>query len=323
LQPARDLANALGYDAVLLAQDNEADAALASCRAILNDARAIGDEPLLISQLVRVAIRAIAVRKIERVLAQTQPSDAALLATQRTLEQEAEEPLLLYGVRGERASCDGFLQAIQDGYVTMANLRGLMGGPGAAGGLINTQDLNIVMLVTSPRTHRAAFLRYMNELVEICKRSSEEQDAELKALAARIQKRAPFVVRSLAPAHEKVQQAINRTRAELRATTLAMAAERYRRAFGHWPDQLQDLVPMFAEHIPLDPFAHGPMLYHRKPEECVIYSVGLDGVDDGGRIDRSNPTATGYDLGVRLFDVHARRQSSQPLDLREYRSKQK
>ena len=57
----------------------------------------------LISQLVHIALQAVAVRGLERTLAQGEPSEAALKAVQELLEKEADEPLLLYGARGERA----------------------------------------------------------------------------------------------------------------------------------------------------------------------------------------------------------------------------
>jgi hypothetical protein len=238
LQKTRELANLLGFDALLQAQENNPGGALASCRATLSVGRTIGEEPTLISQLVRVACRTVALRKVERVLAHTEPSDAALLLTQRALEQEAEEPLMLYGMRGERVSGNGLLLAIENGQVTMGNLRGLWRGPGSAGGLIDWQDLNVVMLMASPRIHRATLLHFTNELVELSKLPAEEQHAAFVAQATRVQKDSPFIVRTLAPAFLMVEQAVNRSRAELRAAALAVAAERFRRANGRWPESL-------------------------------------------------------------------------------------
>ena len=44
---------------------------------VLNAGRSIGDEPCVISMLVRMAVQGIALGKVERVLAQTQPSEPA------------------------------------------------------------------------------------------------------------------------------------------------------------------------------------------------------------------------------------------------------
>jgi hypothetical protein len=43
----------------------------------------------------------------------------------------------------------------------------------------------------------------------------------------------------------------------------------------------------------------------------VIYSVGADGKDNGGKLDK-NPTKDGTDRGFRLWDVPKRRQPPKP-----------
>jgi hypothetical protein len=73
-----------------------------------------------------------------------------------------------------------------------------------------------------------------------------------------------------------------------------------------------------VDHIPLDPFANGPMHYLRTTDGYVVYSAGLDGVDHGGQV--APPYSAASDLGVRLYDARARRQPSQPVDLSKYRN---
>jgi hypothetical protein len=48
----------------------------------------------------------------------------------------------------------------------------------------------------------------------------------------------------------------------------------------------------------------------------IVYCVGPDGTDDGGKLDRQNPTKAGTDLGFQLWDVPARR-SPAPLKVAE------
>ena len=69
-QSARTLARLLAADAAIRAHDGEVDRALDSCRAILATSRSIGDEPFTISGLVRMAIDAVALHAIRRVLSQ-------------------------------------------------------------------------------------------------------------------------------------------------------------------------------------------------------------------------------------------------------------
>src|SRR5438270_406507 len=74
-----------------------------SCRAILGLGRSIGDEPFLVSQLVRIAIGSVAMNAAYRVLGQGQPSDTALERLQALLLDEQAQPLLVHALRGERA----------------------------------------------------------------------------------------------------------------------------------------------------------------------------------------------------------------------------
>jgi hypothetical protein len=66
----REIARLLELDAKLLAQDDKADEALNSGLAIVVASRSIGDEPMLISQRVRTACRAVALYSIHRTLSQ-------------------------------------------------------------------------------------------------------------------------------------------------------------------------------------------------------------------------------------------------------------
>jgi hypothetical protein len=81
---------------------------------------------------------------------------------------------------------------------------------------------------------------------------------------------------------------------------VAVAVERYRLKKGKWPVTLSELVP-------LDPFDGKPLRYRLRGDGVTVYSVGVDGKDDGGNIDPSKPLAPGTDQGYRLWDVKHRR----------------
>lgn len=67
----------------------------------------------------------------------------------------------------------------------------------------------------------------------------------------------------------------------LRKTYLAIRW--YESQFGELPAQLQDLVPEFLASVPVDPFLNQPLVYRREDGGFVLYGVGIDGVDDGGK----------------------------------------
>jgi hypothetical protein len=68
-----------------------------------------------------------------------------------------------------------------------------------------------------------------------------------------------------------------------RMTLTAIALERFRLRHGSHPQNLQMLVPEFLAEVPLDLWSGKPLCYVLNPDGTIIlYSVGEDGVDDGG-----------------------------------------
>ena len=66
---------------------------------------------------------------------------------------------------------------------------------------------------------------------------------------------------------------------------IACAIERYRLENMRIPERLDDLVPQFLAKVPCDPCDGQPMRY--KPEGeggYILYSVSINGVDDGGQL---------------------------------------
>ena len=60
------------------------------------------------------------------------------------------------------------------------------------------------------------------------------------------------------------------------------ALEAYRRQTGDWPERLEELTPGLLPAIPYDRFDGGPIKYCLKNDQPVLYSIGVDRVDDGG-----------------------------------------
>ncbi|NLH72436.1 MAG: hypothetical protein GX456_05220 [Verrucomicrobia bacterium] len=65
---------------------------------------------------------------------------------------------------------------------------------------------------------------------------------------------------------------------------VACALERHRLAIGRYPETLAELAPSFISRVPVDPVNGGPLKYRLiDRDRYVLYSVGPDGVDDGGK----------------------------------------
>jgi hypothetical protein len=153
-------------------------------------------------------------------------------------------------------------------------------------------------------------LRAYNDLVEAAKLPPVQAQARLQqAMTVLRGSSQPDAVREfLNPGlAQRAQQ-----HALLRSAVAALAAERFRRQHGHWPDNLNALVPALLLDVPPDPQDGMPLRYRRLPTGVVIYSIGPDAVDNGGNLDRVGRAMGGWDVGVQLWDVPSRRQPPAP-----------
>ena len=62
-----------------------------------------------------------------------------------------------------------------------------------------------------------------------------------------------------------------------------IALELYRREHGDWPGVLEDLVPGHLPGVPVDRLTGEPVKYRVGEDGPLVYSVGVDGDDDGGQ----------------------------------------
>src|SRR5262249_44284267 len=258
LQSARASASLLANDTLLRAQEQDMKGALASCRGTLNAGRSVGDEPVIIAQLVRQACQKTALTSIERTLAQGQASETSLAALQKHLEKEAAVPLLLVMVRGERACLDRTMHYLEtsDPEKVSQILQQLSGSREEEGSAVPLSPCEI-------KIQRAALLRYLSQGVEIAKLSPREQRPRLAQLEAGVKKQ-PSLVRLLAPAVVRVADHYHRSQAQLRCAVAALAVERYRLAHqGRWPGGLPALVPRYLGQVPTDPYDGTPLRFRR------------------------------------------------------------
>lgn len=63
---------------------------------------------------------------------------------------------------------------------------------------------------------------------------------------------------------------------------LELALQEYRAHHGAYPQTLAELKPGTMAAVPLDPFGAVPPVYRRQGSGYLLYSLGPDGVDDGG-----------------------------------------
>jgi hypothetical protein len=68
-----------------------------------------------------------------------------------------------------------------------------------------------------------------------------------------------------------------------RMLALELAIQLFERDYDRLPTSLEELVPMYLAQLPNDPFVEAPFKYQFQAAGYLLYSVGPDGIDNGGR----------------------------------------
>jgi hypothetical protein len=129
--------------------------------------------------------------------------------------------------------------------------------------------------------------------------------------------RTHFLARAILPDYKLLILDHYRALTERRLAAVALAAGQHRNDHpGARLWSLQDLVPSYLPYIPFDPMAAGgkPLRLIISPDRIAIYSVGDDGVDDGGS--EVIPIPTGNPAHISDDNPWARRDVVIRLDRR-------
>lgn len=107
------------------------------------------------------------------------------------------------------------------------------------------------------------------------------------------------LARKLFASYKKFVRAVDRERAEQACLIVLLAAQAYCRDHGKLPETAQVLVPDYTRALPDDPFGKkGERLHYRRDARgAVVWSVGPDGTDNGGKVTAKSSDGGSLDTG--------------------------
>jgi hypothetical protein len=85
------------------------------------------------------------------------------------------------------------------------------------------------------------------------------------------------------PAYDSVHDTYLRTISQQRGALLTIALRRYKNKTGHWPESLDEVKPLAAEEIFVDPINGGSFVYKLTDENFTLYSKGKNNIDENGK----------------------------------------
>ncbi len=326
VQKCRELANALTIRAMLHLGEGRIDDAWRDLLACHRLGRLVGRGPTLIEGLVGIAIDSIASNAEVVFLA-----DADLKTEQiRKCLNDLRKLPPMPSFADKIDVCERFMFL---DVVMMVERNGLKTLEGLAGGTPNSSSfldkITSIYLRTSidwdpsMRTanrwyDRVAKALRVEDFAER-RKQLDKIDKELKDLTKKTRESMPqplqiifgkdsskivsewignVLVGLLMPAVLKVQQARDRCDQMQANLYLAFALAAYRCDNGSYPKNLEALMPKYMDKIPNDLFSGKPLVYKPDEKGYLLYSVGVNGSDDGGRDQWDTPPAD--DLRVRM-----------------------
>jgi hypothetical protein len=283
------------------------EAALQNLEALAGLARMERDEPTLVAQMIRVAVTGLGLSATWEALQAPGWTEAQLERLQRGWEPVDLVAAVETGLAGDRAG----------GYEIFATLRRHSGaqngrlfnsiwnrGSTSAQARLEDAARDYAFLpaykLTSIDQDELFYLQTMQEFIAGLRLLKAQQPwAAAQAQANRAATNLYAVASSHLPWRYFVSltSIANYTRAGERAvqneterqmTLAAIALKRCQLRHGKLPSSLEALVPEFLAAVPYDYMSARPLCYRLKEDGgYVLYSVGLDGKDDGG-----DPTPT-------------------------------
>ena len=273
----RNLSRILCANASLQSADGDHAQAWDTLITSLHVADSLRSEPILISQLVRIAAFGVTVDTLQAIAADALPSDRQYEEIVRLLDSFASVEPLVTSFDGERLL---FGESIFG-----RGPRWLLAGikiegdrtPVIAAGSLFTPIL---------RHNHAAYL-------DVQRGNATNAELHYSADTARLGRelldsvpRYCFLARMIVPALDAVRRRYTAAIAQSRVTRAGLAALRYQQESGAYP---ADLAALGSDDL-VDPFTGRTLAYRTTPGGFVIYSIGENLVDDKGAAGKAKDT---------------------------------
>jgi len=294
-------------DAFLLCHNGKFDQATRNCVGMINAGNSVGQDPLDFSHFLQCNGMSRAAYAVERILSHGEPSEACLLELQQKNQSQLTQPITLDWLLRDRALLH---QCILEASEKRWKHRRYY-FPGLCSARSHALVLQIysesaAIARTNPQSPFLPLRDYLDSQFNTAKAVRTTIGNRDRPLARVNEETLDFLTEKLGSLRSDAER-IAHSRAMLMCANVAIAAERFRRKQGSWPKGPEQLVPAYLPEWPNDPFDDHPLRYKRHASgKLTIYSVGPNGMDDGGKLDRKKSRKEEPDIGLELFPPNER-----------------
>jgi hypothetical protein len=252
---------------------------------IIGMAHTLDNEPVIISKLVRIAMLNMAEIALERRLNAGYLNEADLNHLSQLFAEAAKTNQMANGLIGERAMYMPYFR------MSLAEIKKLSNSddenPSEQGGPILPGSQPFIFKLTGFFERDLRFYLQAMETNIFLAETFPKNISTITNVEEQISQTSRhnyYILSSmLLPALGNTIIKEANGLAQVRSAQAALAVERFRLAYGKLPEKLDELVPQFLYAVPTDPFDGQLLRYHHLEKGYVIYSVGSDGEDNGGR----------------------------------------
>ena len=290
-----EVAWVLAVKAVVEARAGQTDQALDTVALGLRMGNHLKTEPILISQLVRVAVDTTMLGALQEVArAETIPVEKAA-ALVNELSTHGDPAPFVRSLNGERMLFEWVMATVNAGKVDELASLGIPTTGSESGSFFSGLALRAAATCYSPILKRdyAAYLRLISRIgdlwlepyyrvAQVPGNLDFKQQIPSYALLTRL----------LIPMLGHVTELIARHQAYVDVARVGLALKLAKQADGAFPERMDKLVPRYLDKVPPDPFTGKELIYRPSKDAFILYSIGPNLKDDGGRWD----DRTDYDI---------------------------
>jgi hypothetical protein len=305
LQSLRHVARLLVLETRREAADGNAADALHDVARIQRIGRHAASEPILISNLVGIAIDTMALDTLAQVLPTLRKSDLATLDAPEIRDLVMTPPAMASHFYGEEAFGLSVFADLADNQRSVTMLSYLLGNSQPEPFLLRILPASLLYRVFFLPADLAGYRWIMEQYQAIATRSEPYPDLtnRIDAIEKEIRNGSPGIMSSqFLPALGALFRSQTRNVAHHRAATALVAATQQRLETGAVPETFDELATQLVPPASRDPFtADQPLLVKRTDDSLLIYSIGPDGEDDGGPVPLGTDKVEGNDdVGLRM-----------------------
>jgi len=285
LRGYKSLARAMRWQIQYEAYNGDIDTALSDCVAITKFGGHLQGNGLLIEQLVGVAIEGLANSLTFTLLDRVTVPEDVLKNTQEELDKQFDKPKPVFSMEAEKMF---WYDQIQRTFTD----------DGKGGGRPLKEALPIAVGDWKDALLGLATFGYpgRQEMVERIEQfysqtnvlltqtpadaGSEDRAKQLDEIAEH-----SAMLRVLASSYGRLSNIVWRRKTSQWALLTVLAVKRYEKEKGRYPTSLDELViEGYMKELPIDPFSDKPLVYRKTEDDFILYSLGMDFDDDGGRL---------------------------------------